>query len=73
MTVRAQCAALTYAERFHLARTIAWSLLIVPAVKWWSASVPFLVFISLAANIEGAGSSLQNARAERRLAAAVES
>jgi hypothetical protein len=44
--------------------TLAWLLLSVPAVLWWRDSVPFLVFVSVYANVVGHASAWQAARAE---------
>jgi hypothetical protein len=44
--------------------TLAWLLLSVPAVLLWRDSVPFLVFVSVYANVTGHLSAWQAARAE---------
>ncbi len=49
---------------FHLVATYAWLALAIPAVLAWSHSVPFLVFVSVYANVVGHWSSYQAARVE---------
>lgn len=45
--------------------TVGWCFLAVPAVLLWRDSVPFLVFVSVYANIAGHVAAWQAARAER--------
>ena len=52
------------AKKVHLALTLLWLLLALPACVWWRDSVPFLVFVSVYANVVGHWSSWQAARAE---------
>ena len=44
--------------------TLAWLLLAVPAVLWWKNSIPFLVFVSIYANVAGHLAAWQAARTE---------
>lgn len=53
-------------EKLHLGLTILWVALMVPALLWWKESVPFLVFVSVYANIAGHYSAYEAARGERR-------
>lgn len=50
--------------RFHFWSMVLFFLLIYPSVTWWKASVPYLVAISVWANIAGHLSAWQAARAE---------
>lgn len=49
---------------FHGWVTIVWIILMIPALLWWSESVPFLVIISVWANVAGHWASWQAARVE---------
>ncbi|MGS2645849.1 hypothetical protein [Streptosporangium sp. G12] len=51
-------------QRFHLIATITWALLMIPSLLWWKDSVPWLVIISVWANIAGHWASWQTSRAE---------
>ena len=51
--------------RVHGGLTIMWALLMAPAILLWKDSVPFLVCISVWANIAGSAASWQAARADR--------
>jgi hypothetical protein len=53
---------------FHTARLIFWVIQIPPAVLIGSirSSVPYLVFLSLAALVESAATDVDNARAAER-------
>jgi hypothetical protein len=44
--------------------TFAWLALAAPAVLWWRESVPFLVFVSVYANVTGHWASWQASRVE---------
>ncbi len=44
--------------------TVLWALLIIPAVLWWSQSVPFLVMVSVYANVAGHFAAWQASRVE---------
>lgn len=51
-------------RRFHGYATLLWILMIIPGVVSWRNSVPFLVFVSIYANVMGHWSSWQAARVE---------
>lgn len=51
--------------RVQLTLTIIWACLFIPAVLWWSRSVPFLVFVSVYANFVGHWAGFEAAKAER--------
>lgn len=51
-------------RRLHAGLTLLWVICLVPGVLWWRNSVPFLVAVSIYANIAGHWSSWQAARAE---------
>ena len=71
-TVRAACAALgsaAFLRRFHALATAAWAAMVVPGVLWWRDSVPFLVMVSIYANVVGHWSSWQASRAEEAVTA----
>jgi len=51
-------------KRFHAMMTGLWMLLIVPGILFWRDSVPFLVGISIYANVAGHFSAWQGTRAE---------
>lgn len=53
-----------YLRRFQATMTIVWLLLVVPSVVWWRNSVPWLIFMSVWANVAGHFGSWQGARAE---------
>lgn len=53
-----------FLRAFHAFATVLWLLLAVPAVLLWKQSVPFLVFVSVYANVVGHFSSWQAARVE---------
>jgi hypothetical protein len=53
-------------EKMHLALTALWVILMVPAILWWKHSVPFLVAVSVYANIAGHYAAYEAARGERR-------
>lgn len=53
-----------FTTAFHKWLTIIWILLIIPGILWWAESIPFLVFMSLWANIAGHWSAYQASRAE---------
>jgi hypothetical protein len=55
-----------FLRSFHKWATLGWLALAVPAVLWWSHSVPFLVFVSVYANVCGHWSSYQASRVEVR-------
>lgn len=49
--------------RFNLVLTFVWIALLVPSLLWWKTSVPWLVAISVYANIVGHWSAYQGSRA----------
>lgn len=53
--------------RFHAVATVVWVVLLVPALLWWKDSVPFLVLISVWANIASHWASFQAAKADERI------
>lgn len=53
-------------EWFHTIAAFIWLLLTVPALLWWTQSVPFLVFASLWANVVSHSGNALSARAGRR-------
>lgn len=55
------------ATRLHAALTVIWLIIAIPAVLFWRDSVPFLVFVSVYANVVGHWSSWQAAHAEKTL------
>lgn len=50
----------------HGGATLLWLALCVPGLLWWRASVPFVVFASLWANVATHASAWQATRAERK-------
>ena len=48
----------------HGSLVALWILLIPPSITWWRDSVPYLVAISVLANVFGSMASLQAARAD---------
>lgn len=55
-----------FMARFHAAMTVLWLILLIPSVIWWSQSVPWLVLISVWANITGHWASFQACQGEKR-------
>lgn len=53
-----------FLRHFHAAMTVTWAVLIVPSVVWWKDSVPWLVVISVYANVAGHFGAWQASRAE---------
>jgi hypothetical protein len=51
-------------RHIHAGLTIAWLILIIPSMLLWKDSVPWLVFMSVWANVAGSFGSWQAARAE---------
>lgn len=51
-------------RRVHFWLTIAWAVALVPSVVWWKNSIPWLVFMSVWANLAGHWASYQAARSE---------
>jgi hypothetical protein len=54
----------TWLRRLHLVLILLWLAMIAPAILWWSNSVPFLVAVSLYANLAAHFSAWQGTRAE---------
>lgn len=50
--------------RVHGTLTLIWLLLIVPSILLWSESLLWIVFMSVWANVYGAASAWQAAKAE---------
>lgn len=53
-------------SRVHLAMTGVWLVLLIPSLIWWRESVPWLVFMSVWANVAGHWSAYQGSRAEEK-------
>lgn len=53
-----------FLRQFHGYTTLLWIVLMLPALLWWSESVPFLVIISVWANIAGHWAAWQASRVE---------
>lgn len=53
-------------RHFHAVSTVIWLVLLVPSVLWWRNSVPWLVGLSVWANVAGHFSAWQAARAEEQ-------
>jgi len=51
-------------RRIHAVLTIAWLIISVPSMIWWSHSVPYLVFLSVYAVVASHWAAWQGARAE---------
>lgn len=51
--------------RFHGTMTVLWLLLLAPGILLWRDSVPFLVGISIYANVAGHFAAWQGTRAEK--------
>lgn len=49
----------------HAVLTLVWLLLAIPSIIWWKDSVPWLVAVSVYANVVGHASGWQASRAER--------
>ena len=41
-----------------------WLVIVIPGVLWWKYSIPFLVFVSIYANVAGHWSSWQAVKVE---------
>lgn len=54
----------TRMRRFHAVMTLGWAAVIPPAILLWRDSVPFLVAISVYANLAGHFAAWQGSRAE---------
>jgi hypothetical protein len=53
-------------RRFHLIAVVVWTLLLVPSLLWWKASVLWVVLMSVWANIQGHFASYMAAQTEQR-------
>lgn len=53
-----------FLRAFHGWATITWAVLIVPSVLWWRSSLPWIVLMSVWANLAGHWSSWQASRVE---------
>lgn len=53
-------------QNIHAISALLWLALCVPGIIWWRASVPFVVFASLWANVATHASAWQATRAERK-------
>lgn len=51
---------------FHALATLTWIVLLFPALIWWKESVPFLVLISVWANIASHWACFQASQGEKR-------
>lgn len=54
-------------RRVHFWLTVGWLAIAPPAVIWWRNSVPFLVAVSVYANVAGHWAAHQAALAECRI------
>lgn len=55
-------------RHFHAGMTILWLVLIVPSLLWWKESLPWLVLMSVWANLAGHFAAWQGARSEENAA-----
>lgn len=55
-----------FMRRFNFWAMVIFIVLIYPSIKWWNSSVPYLVAISVWANIAGHLSAWQASRVEER-------
>lgn len=51
-------------RRFHGIMTIVWMILIIPSLLWWSEAIPWVVFMSVWANVGTHFGAWQSSRAE---------
>lgn len=51
-------------RKFHGVMTVVWMLLIIPSLLWWSQALPWVVFMSVWANVGTHFGAWQGARAE---------
>ena len=54
----------TFWVRLHLTTTLLWVMLMIPSLLWWRESVPWLVIMSVWANVAGSAASWQSAKAD---------
>lgn len=53
-----------FTTNFHKYAVFVWILLLIPSLLWWQASIPWLVLMSVWANIGAHWSAYQASRAE---------
>lgn len=63
----------SFLRKLHGWATWFWLLMAVPSVLWWSASIPYLVCLSVYAVVTGHWSSWQAARGEEKVQAQIDS
>lgn len=51
-------------RKVHGVLTVVWMLLLIPSLIWWADSIPWLVTMSVWANIAGHWSAYQGASSE---------
>ena len=51
-------------RRLHASLTLFWLVAIIPSLLWWSHSLPWIVLMSVWANVAGHFSGWQGSRAE---------
>ena len=51
-------------RRFHGTMTIIWIILIIPSLLWWREALPWIVFMSVWANVGTHFGAWQGARSE---------
>jgi hypothetical protein len=51
-------------RKIHGALTLIWMLMLIPSLIWWAESIPWLVTMSVWANIAGHWSAYQGASSE---------
>ena len=52
--------------RYNAIATIVWTLLLIPALLWWSESLLFVILMSVYANIAASLSAFLSARGEMK-------
>ena len=52
---------------FNVIMTVVWTAILVPGLIWWRESVPFLVFVSIYANIVGHFGAIAGSIAARKV------
>lgn len=53
--------------KLHKWLTLAWLALIIPSVLWWKDSIPWLVFMSIWANVAGHWDASETANLEEKI------
>lgn len=51
-------------KRVQMGLTIAWVILMVPSVIWWKNSVPWLIFMSVWANVAASAAAWMAAKGD---------